>query len=197
MKIALVGAGGFATDVKALMGQPDLLCFVDDEYFRPNDDCVLPLSKFDPKEYQLLITVSNPSARAKIVSRLPANTQYFTYIDSSALLMVKRGISLGKDCIVSAGCKLVDNIIIGDHCQLNLDTIVGHDVRIGNYFTSATRVIINGNSMIGNGVYFGTNACSKEKITVVDNVTVGLNSGVVSNLMEPGTYVGTPARKIK
>jgi UDP-3-O-[3-hydroxymyristoyl] glucosamine N-acyltransferase len=32
---------------------------------------------------------------------------------------------------------------------------------------------------------------------MVDNIIVGLNSGVVKNINEPGVYIGTPVIKIK
>ena len=32
---------------------------------------------------------------------------------------------------------------------------------------------------------------------VCDSVTIGLNTGVVKDIYESGTYVGTPAKKIK
>ena len=68
---------------------------------------------------------------------------------------------------------------------------------IGDFFTTAPDAKIMGNNTIGNRVYFGTNASSKQKIRVVDDVIVGLNAGVVTNLLESGTYVGTPARRMR
>lgn len=196
LKRALVGNGGFARDIKALLGTRDVLCFVDDAYFRgePGTAC---LSAFDPFEYALFVTVADPRARAAIVSRLPEGTQYFNVIHPSAQLLLRDGIEIGKDCVISAGCLLVDNIRIGDHSHLNLATVLGHDVTLGDYFTSAPGVKIMGNNTIGNRVYFGTGASTKEKITVADDVTVGLGAGVVHDLLEPGTYIGTPARRIK
>jgi serine acetyltransferase len=32
---------------------------------------------------------------------------------------------------------------------------------------------------------------------VCEDVIVGMNSGVVKDIKEPGTYIGTPAKKIK
>lgn len=196
MKRALVGNGGFSKDIKALLGDLTIPCFVDDQYFK-NEDGTFPLSSFDPEEYKLFVTIGNPSARSQIVSRLPKETQYFNVIHPSAQLLIKDSIVIGYDCVISANCLLPINIKIGNHCHLNLATIFGHDVAVGDFFTTAPGVKIMGNNTIGNRVYFGTNACSKEKITIVDDVTVGLNAGVVSDLMEPGTYIGTPARIMK
>lgn len=196
MKKALVGNGGFARDIRALLGMRDILCFVDDAYDTGAKN-TLPLSAFDPSEYELFVTIGNPKQRAEIISRLPEDTQYFNVIHPSAQLLMRDSIKIGTDCVISAGCLLVDGITIGDHCHLNLGTIIGHDVVLGDYFTSAPGVKIMGNNTIGRRVYFGTGAATKEKITVCDNVTVGLGAGVVHHITEPGIYVGTPARRIK
>ena len=37
----------------------------------------------------------------------------------------------------------------------------------------------------------------REKISICDDVIIGLNSGVVGDIVESGVYVGTPAKKIK
>lgn len=196
MKKALIGNGGFAKDVKALMGVREIMCFVDDEYYagEPN---TAPLSTFNPEEYKVVVTVGDPQARSEIVSRLPEETQYFNVIHVSAQLLCREGIIVGTDCVISANCVLVDGITIGDHCHLNIGTIFGHDVTVGDFFTSAPGVKIMGNNVIGKRVYFGTGAATRQKITIADDVTIGLGAGVVKNLMEPGVYVGTPAARIK
>ena len=83
------------------------------------------------------------------------------------------------------------------HAHLNLITTIGHDCSIGDYFTTAPGVQISGNEIIGDRVYFGTRSCVKEKIHICDDVTIGMNSGVVKKITESGTYIGTPAKKIK
>jgi serine acetyltransferase len=50
---------------------------------------------------------------------------------------------------------------------------------------------------VGKGVYLGTKSCIREKISICDNVILGMNAGVVSDIQESGVYVGTPAKKIK
>lgn len=193
MRRALIGNGGFASEVKATLGNMGMLSFVDDKYFE-GEAHTQPLSSFDPNKYELFIAVGNSVAREGIVARLPKETRYFNVIHPSVIFLNNTSIEIGYDCIISANCLLTCNIKIGNHCHLNLATLIGHDVSIGDYFTSAPDVKIMGNNVIGNRVYFGTNASTKEKITIVSDVTVGLNAGVVSNLMIPGTYVGTPAR---
>jgi hypothetical protein len=38
---------------------------------------------------------------------------------------------------------------------------------------------------------------NEEKINIHSSSIIGLNTGVIKNITEPGTYIGTPAKKIK
>jgi sugar O-acyltransferase (sialic acid O-acetyltransferase NeuD family) len=195
MKRALIGAGGFAREIKSHMGDNSILFFVDDSYYF-GDEYTLPLSKFNPDDYEVIIAVGDSKSRIDVKNRLPKNTKYFTYIDKSVVILDKN-IQIGEGSIICAGCILTTNINIGCHTHLNLQTTIGHDTSVGNFLTTAPGVKISGNCVIGNSVYVGTNASIKEKITICDNVTLGMNSATVKNITEPGTYVGVPSKKIK
>ncbi len=199
MKQALIGYGGFAREVMAYMGIT-IPCFVDDKYFNPKQQGTYPLSLFNPEEYEILIAIADPQVREALVNRLPSNTKYFTYIHHSANILQgphNETVKIGEGSYISAGVKIGCNGIIGKHTQLNWSTVIGHDSIIGDYFTTAPMAGIMGNNTIGDRVYFGTHACTRQKITICSDVTIGLGSGVVNNITEPGTYVGLPAKRIK
>lgn len=196
MKRALIGAGGFAREIKAHIGDPTIKCFVDDLFWKENDKYIFPLSKFDPNEYEVIVAIGDPKDRYNMIQRLPKETQYFSFIHPSAQIL-GHDIKIGKGSIVCAGCILTTNIIIGDHAHLNLQTTIGHDCEIGNYFTTAPGAKISGNCKIYDCVYIGTNASIKQKISIHSFTTVGLNAGVVKSIEDSGTYIGTPAKRIK
>ena len=75
MKKALIGAGGFANEVKAHMKDFNMVCFVDDAYYIPNDKNIKPLSDFDVNEYEVLIVIGDPIVRETIVNKLPKEIQ--------------------------------------------------------------------------------------------------------------------------
>lgn len=195
MKRALIGAGGFAREIKAHIGDSTIKCFVDDVYWSENSDHVYPLSEFNPAEYEVLIAVGDPKDRFDIANRLPAETKYFSFIHSSAQIL-DTNVCIGEGSIVCAGSIITTNVKIGKHAHLNLQTTIGHDCEIGDYFTTAPGAKISGNCKIYDFVYIGTNASIKEKISITSLATIGLNAGVVKNINEPGIYVGTPAKKI-
>ena len=92
---------------------------------------------------------------------------------------------------------MTTNITIGKHAHLNLQTTIGHDCRIGDYFTTAPGVKVSGNCKIYDCVYVGTNASIKEKLSIHSLTTIGMNGAVVKHIEEPGTYVGVPVKKLK
>lgn len=196
MKRALIGAGGFAREVKAHMNNLNMPCFVDDKYWYPNKENILPLSDFDPEKYEVLVAIGDPRDRFHIVQKLPDNTKFFTYIHPSALLLGE-DIEIGEGSIICAGCILTTNIKIGKHGHLNLQTTIGHDTKIGDYFTTAPGVKVSGNCVIYDCVYIGTNASVKQNIQIHSLATIGMNAAVVKHINDNGVYVGIPAKKIE
>ena len=192
---AIIGAGGFASEIRVALGLPNIKFFVDDQYMKVESG-VYGLSQFDPEKYEVVVAIGNPIDRANIVQRLPKNTKYFTFIDPTAQIHGS-DVSIGEGSIICAGTIITTNIKIGKHAHLNLLTTIGHDTQIGDYFTTSPGAKISGNCNIEDRVYFGTNSSVRQKIDICSDVTIGLNAGIVKNITEPGIYVGVPAKKIK
>ena len=192
---ALIGNGGHAREVQAQMSI-ELFRFVSDEYWKEGDNKLLPLSKFNPDKYVVMIAVANSKDREDIVKQLPVNTQYFTFIHPTAQLM-SDDIIIGEGSFIGANSIITCNVEIGNHAILNRGNHIGHDCRIGDYFSAMPGSIVSGNVNLGNKVYLGTNSSIREKITICDDVTIGLNTGVVKDIKESGVYVGCPIKKIK
>ena len=172
----------------------NLPCFVSDNYVCEN---TLPLSKFDPKQYKLLVAVGDSKARKHLVDNLPPSTQFFTFIHPTAIVSQFYGMSLGEGSFIGANSVITTDVRLGKHSLLNRGNHIGHDSVIGNYFSAMPGAIVSGNVTIGNNVYMGTNSSVREKINITDNVIIGLNSGVIKDITQEGTYVGTPPKKIK
>jgi sugar O-acyltransferase (sialic acid O-acetyltransferase NeuD family) len=191
IKRAIIGNGGHAKEVKAQM-QEDLLSFVDEEFCDKNS---LPISEFNPEEYEVLIAVGDSNKRLELFRKLPKSTKYFNFIHPSAQLF--GNVKIGNGCFIGANCILTTDIIIGDHCLLNRGNQIGHDCKIGDFFSMMPGSIISGNCVIGDNVYIGSNSSIKQGVEIYNNVTIGLNSGVIYDIQFSGVYGGVPARMIK
>ena len=191
MKKALIGYGGHAREVMAQMGT-QIPCFVDDQYLAEG---TLPLSSFDPTKYEVLVAVGSSKDRYDIIQKLPKETKYFTFIHPTAL--IAGDVEIGEGSFIGAYSILTTNIKIGKHTLLNRGNQIGHDTIIGDYFSAMPGAIVSGNVTIYDLVYMGTNSSIKEKTSIHSFTTIGLNSGVIKSIEEPGVYGGTPAKKIK
>ena len=107
MKKALFGYGGHAREVMAQMNVK-LICFVDDDYVMEG---TRPLSEFNPKKYALMVAVADSKDRYDIVQRLPKETQFFTFIHPTALLM--KDVEIGEGSFIGAYSILTTNIKTG------------------------------------------------------------------------------------
>ena len=191
MKRALVGYGGHAREVMSQMGV-ELTCFVDDEYVVEGTQ---PLSKFNPKEYELMVAVADSKDRFDIVQRLPKETKYFTWVHPTALIM-SDDIEIGEGSFIGAYSILTTNIKIGKHAILNRGNHIGHDCKIGSYFSAMPGAIVSGNVTIYDLVYMGNNSSIREKLSVHSLTIIGMNGAVVKPIEEVGVYVGVPVKKV-
>ena len=182
MKKALIGAGGHAREVLFQMSE-SLPCFVDDAYATDN---TLPLSKFDPQEYIVMVAIANCEDRQAVIKRLPKETKYFTFIHPTVI--IKNNTLIGEGSFIGAYSIITTNISFGKHCLLSRGNQIGHDSMIGDYFSAMPGAIVSGNVTIGSCVYLGTNSSIKEKLSICDDVTIGLNTGIVKNIIQPGVY---------
>ena len=192
---ALIGNGGHAREVQAQM-DIELFRFVSDEYWKEGDDRLLPLSKFNPDKYVVMIAIANSKDREDIVKQLPTSTQYFTFIHPTAQLM-SNDITIDEGSFIGANSIITCNVFIGKHAILNRANHIGHDCKIGDYFSAMPGSIVSGSVTLGNKVYLGTNSCIREKINICDDVTVGLNTGIFKDIKDSGVYAGYPIKKIK
>lgn len=190
MENVLIGAGGFAREIMADLGKP-LKCFVDPEFVHEG---LCSISELDVEKHRVLIAIGDPVSRKSIINKLPQNIQFWNHISSRAIILDPL-INLGYGSIICAGCVVTTNVYIGNHVHVNIHTTIGHDCYISDFVTISPGVNVSGNVRIGENVMIGTNASIRERIHIDQDITVGLNSGVVKDLSAQGVYVGTPSIK--
>lgn len=130
---------------------------------------------------------------------------------------------IGKNCFIAETAVLIGDVIIGNDCSIWYSAVLRGDVNsirvgdrvniqdgaivhtlygrsvsvIGNDVSVGHNAIIHG-AEIGNNVLIGMGAIIMDNAVVPDNTIIGAGAIVVTNTkLEPGVYVGNPARKIK
>ena len=151
-------------------------------------------SDFDPEKYEAVVAIGDPVLRKKIVEKLPVHTKYTKLIHPKA--DVSEFVTIGDGVIIASGVIITCNVSIGKHAQLNLNSTIGHDCIIDDYFTASPSVSISGSCIIKEQVYLGTGSLLREGIFITNNSIIGMGAVVVKKIKEKGTYIGNPSRKL-
>lgn len=207
--LVIIGAGGFGREVawlvhevNAALPQPtwNLLGFVDDSATEtPEGYPVLGRSEWlqeNAKGLYVVCAIGDPKARRAVLGAIRnPSLQFATLVHPS--VQKSQYVAIGEGSIICSGSILTTNVKIGRHCLLNLGTRVGHDSVLHDYGSLMPGVNIAGEVEIGEGCYFGLNACVINRTRVGQWTVVGAGATVVSDLPERCVAVGVPAKPIK
>ena len=140
--------------------------------------------------------VGSSNVRKKIIEKLKdTSVKFATLVDPSVLY--SNSVKIGEGAIVCAGTIITVDVNIGDHVIVNLDCTIGHDAVIDDFVTIYPSVNVSGNVLIGECSELGTGTQIIQGKKVISNTIIGAGAIVVKDCLESGTYVGSPAKKIK
>lgn len=140
--------------------------------------------------------VGSSNVRKKIIEKLKdTSVKFATLVDPSVLY--SNSVKIGEGAIVCAGTIITVDVNIGDHVIVNLDCTIGHDAVIDDFVTIYPSVNVSGNVLIGECSELGTGMQIIQGKKVISNTIIGAGAIVVKDCLESGTYVGSPAKKIK
>jgi acetyltransferase-like isoleucine patch superfamily enzyme len=86
---------------------------------------------------------------------------------------------------------------VGKHSILNLNCKVGHDSILGNYTSCMPGVNIAGEVVVGDGSYFGLNACVINRVNIGEWSIIGAGASAVKDIPSRCVAVGVPAKPIR
>jgi UDP-N-acetylbacillosamine N-acetyltransferase len=84
---------------------------------------------------------------------------------------------------------------VGDGAIINTAAILEHEATLGAYAHLSVNAVVAGRTTIGADVFIGAGATVIDGLDIRDGVVVGAGATVVASITEPGTYVGSPARR--
>lgn len=148
------------------------------------------------KDVYAVCAVGSSNVRKKIIEKLKdTSVKFATLVDPSVLY--SNSVKIGEGAIVCAGTIITVDVNIGDHVIVNLDCTIGHDAVIDDFVTIYPSVNVSGNVFIGKCSELGTGTQIIQGKKVISNTIIGAGAIVVKDCLESGTYVGSPAKKIK
>ena len=156
-------------------------------------------SYFDTLSYttNVVISIGETLLRKKIFEKLKNNP--FIRFPNIYLGTTKicSDIEIGEGCIFCDGTKISTNVNVGDFVFCNIDSLVCHDNKIGDFVTLAPRCQLAGNVLVDECSYIGIGATVIQGIRIGKNVVVGAGSTVIRNVSDGSTAVGVPTRIVK
>ncbi len=195
----ILGAGGHCRALLSLLEKLGVVVNgIYDDNFQSEENifCVPLLGNFAdvPESGHLIIASGSPETRSRWVTKF-ANIDQQKYIDPTAFVDTRVELAEGVHVLGHAYINCAARI--GRHVLLNTKCLVEHESEIGEFSHLAVGAIVCGRCQIGARVYIGAGAVVKDRVKICSDVMLGAGAVAVSDINEPGTYVGVPARKIK
>jgi sugar O-acyltransferase (sialic acid O-acetyltransferase NeuD family) len=146
----------------------------------------------------MLVTIGHVkdfSTRSRLYRVATAIGALMPVIEASTSVISKHA-HLGPGTVAMHGSTVNAGAKVGENCILNTGSIVEHDCLIGSHTHISTGAIINGACEIGAGVMVGSGTIVRNGLKIGAGVILGAGAVVVKDILEPGIWVGIPARRI-
>jgi sugar O-acyltransferase (sialic acid O-acetyltransferase NeuD family) len=205
--LVIFGVGGLAREIfgwirasKRDSRAYPIAAFVVDDAGEQGEYCGVPVVG---REYfghgaarpRFIMAVSEPKAKARVCGELEAaGWSAAQYVHESVL--IGTNVKVGRGMIACPLCTISSDAVIGDHVLINGSTLVGHDVRIGDFCSLLGRVSLNGGVILGEGVLVGASATIYPGKKVGAGAIIGMGGVVFRNVAAGVTVAGNPASRL-
>ena len=144
----------------------------------------------------VIVAIGNPEIRETIqmqVEQSGKNVPVLIHPNAT----VAEHVQIGKGTVVAAGAVINPGARIGTGCIINTASSVDHDCCISDFVHVSVGAHVAGTVSIGKRTWVGVGAAVSNNITICSDCIIGAGAVVVKNLIEAGTYIGVPARRIE
>ena len=159
------------------------------------------LKMYKDQPVNCFLGVGNPQLKRYIFNKISASLRKVDFpnvIHPNVLYDRRNGkVIFGKGNIICPYTVITTDVAFEDFVTVNWSCTIGHDCRIGRFASLSPAVNLSGNVVLGQCVFIGTGSRVIERKNIVSQSVIGAGATVVTDILTPGTYVGTPAKKVK
>ncbi|MDC1433197.1 NeuD/PglB/VioB family sugar acetyltransferase [Burkholderiales bacterium] len=191
------GAGRTAASIVELTGK-NPIAFLEDS---PKSKSVngFPVAgmiedRFKFQDSKFIIAFGTRYMRERIV--LFEKMQHEGFVFANAIFphaFIDRSASLGVGNVITAGCKVLPNVIIANNCFFCVTSSVDHDCEVQDGVYLAPGATLCGGAIIEEGAVIGANATILPEVRVGRYAVVGAGAVVVRDVPPDCLVVGVPA----
>lgn len=139
-----------------------------------------------------IVAIGNAKIRERIQKSIKG---IVTLIHPNAV--IGRRVYIGNGTVIMAGAVINSDVAIGKGCIINTGASVDHDCKIGDFVHISVGAHVAGTCVIGERTWIGAGATVSNNVNICGDGMIGAGTVVIKDIDKPGTYVGSPARKIK
>ena len=198
-RLMIIGAGGHGkvcAEIAELNGY-ESVSFLDDSDSKEN----IVFGKTEEftrfiEDYDFFVALGDNRLRKSFLTRIAdANGSVATLIHPNSTVSAKATVGAGS--VVMAGAVINPSTVVGKGAIINTASSLDHDNVLKDYVHIGVGAHLAGTVHIGEGTFIGAGATIINNVTVCEDSIVGAGATVIKDIREKGTYIGTPARKIK
>jgi len=204
--VLIIGAKGFAKEVLEILYQNEKtenLCFYDDV----NDDLPdklfgqFPILRtieeakiyFKQTSNQFVLGIGNPILRKKLSDKFESIGGELSSVISKHAEIGSFGIQISSGCNILSGVKISNDVAIGKGTMVYYNSVITHDVKIGEFCEISPSVNILGRVHIGNFVSIGAGSVIFPDVVIGSNSVIAAGAVVRNNVPANVMVAGIPA----
>ena len=202
-KLLIIGASGHGkviADIALKMNMWKSISFLDDDENIKSSMGIEVIGKSTDafkhaKDYDIFVAIGNNVTREKIQEKLEAKGANVPVL-LHPMAVIGEQVKFGAGTVVMAGTIINCCTEIGKGCIINTGSTIDHDNFIEDYVHISPGVHTAGTVKIGKGTWLGVGSVVSNNLNITSGCKVGVGAVVVKDIIESGTYVGVPARKV-
>ncbi|OMC67811.1 acetyltransferase [Paenibacillus odorifer] len=202
--LIIIGAGGHGkvvADIAKQMNKWTNISFLDDnESFTDFGEFEIvgkieSLYKF-MNNYDVFVAIGSNKVRENVQNKLEIDgASIVSLVHPQAI--IGTDVKFGIGTVIMAGVIINSSTTIGKGCIVNTASSVDHDNIIGDFVHISPGTHLAGNVKIGKGAWLGVGSTVSNGLEICNDSKLGAGAVVIKNILELGTYVGVPARKVE
>ena len=153
----------------------------------------------DHAQYQYGVAFNlDTNLRLKVIDYIETNQlDCVTYMHDTSICYSKDIVSvIGKGSFIGPFTTMLIHSQIGKFCIVESYCLISHYAKLGDNVHLHSGAMIAGRTIVGNNSTFNFKSAVLNGLELCNDIEVGACSTITKNIDQPGSYVGTPARRI-